>query len=178
VVTAGLTTREGDGVFISTGAETARTEEREGPVEVNPDGQVVATNRSNEAMVAEAGVILSVTPMIARNNIELTVQTTVNNLVGFDGAGVPLIKPTVMDTQVRARDGEEVVLGRMTLKREIKTSSKVPVLGSIPVIGYAFGNEGTASKVSSLIEVITPKVVDKGGLTPEEQRSVSECQEL
>jgi type II secretory pathway component GspD/PulD (secretin) len=41
VVTAGLTTREGDGVFISTGAETARTEEREGPVEVNPDGQVV-----------------------------------------------------------------------------------------------------------------------------------------
>jgi type II secretory pathway component GspD/PulD (secretin) len=128
-------------------------------------------------MVAEAGVILSVTPVIARNNIELTVQTTVNNLVGFDGAGVPLIKPTVMDTQVRARDGEEVVLGRMTVQRDIKTSSKVPVLGSIPVIGYAFGNEGTASKVSSLIEVITPKVVEKGGLTPEDEAVVKQTVE-
>jgi type II secretory pathway component GspD/PulD (secretin) len=169
VVTAGLTTREGDAAFISTDAKAARTVERKGPVEVNPDGGTVDTARSNTAMVAEAGVILSVTPIIARNNIDLTVQTTVNNLVGFDGAGIPLIKPTVVDTQVRARDGEEVVLGRMTVQRDITMANKMPVLGSIPVVGYLFGTEGPSSKVSSLIEVITPKVVEKGGLTPEDE---------
>ncbi len=175
VVTAGLTTRAGDAAFISSDAQAARTAEREGPVEVNPDGGTVPTARSNEAMVAEAGVILSVTPIIARNNIDLTVQTTVNSLVGFDGAGIPLIKPTVVDTQVRARDGEEVVLGRMTLQRDLKNSNKVPVLGSIPVVGYLFGTEGPASKVSSLIEVITPKVVEKGGMTPEDEAVVKQA---
>lgn len=172
VVTAAVTTREGDEAFISSDAKAARTAERKGPVQVNPDGSAVDTARSNTAMVAEAGVILSVTPVIARNNIDLTVQTTVNNLTGFDGSGVPLIKPTVVDTQVSARDGEEVVLGRMTLKRELKASNKVPVLGSIPVVGTLFGNETPASKTTSLVEVITPTVLEKGGATPESAKSV------
>jgi len=77
-----------------------------------------------------------------------------------------------VDTQVSARDGEEVVLGRMTLKRELKASNKVPVLGSIPVVGVLFGNETPASKTTSLVEVITPTVLEKGGATPESAKSV------
>ncbi|HNV55565.1 MAG TPA: hypothetical protein PKO17_10395, partial [Pseudomonadales bacterium] len=68
--------------------------------------------------------------------ITLDVDYVVGTLTGFDGEGVPMIAERQQSSTVRVKDGEEVVLGGVVRDAKVQTTRKVPVLGSIPVLGY------------------------------------------
>jgi type II secretory pathway component GspD/PulD (secretin) len=51
-------------------------------------------------------------------------------------------------------NGEEVVFGGMERTLRTQETRKFPILGSIPVIGWAFGNENSGVKKTVVVCVI------------------------
>jgi type II secretory pathway component GspD/PulD (secretin) len=102
----------------------------------------------------DVGTLLEVTPRIATDSLLLGLHMEVSSLVGFDGAGSPRISARRADTDVRVRDGEEVVYGGMERAVRLQSTRKFPLLGSIPVIGWAFGSENSEVKKAVVVSVI------------------------
>ncbi len=71
---------------------------------------------------------------------------------------------------VVARDGQPVVLGGLVKEKDEIKESKVPGLGSIPLIGWAFKRRGNRRRKVNLLIVLVPHILD----TPDEARQIHE----
>ncbi|MCX8035478.1 MAG: hypothetical protein N3D11_00200 [Candidatus Sumerlaeia bacterium] len=114
----------------------------------------------------EVGTLLQVTPRIAEEDMSLRLRMEVSSLLGFDGTGNPRISARRVETDVRVRDGEEVVFGGIERTSRMQSTRKMPLLGSLPGIGWAFGHEMGGSKKCVVVAVIRA-VRQSGGLTAE-----------
>jgi type II secretory pathway component GspD/PulD (secretin) len=130
-----------------------------------PDNRVVlgktaplragGTKINDRAIAAvDVGTLLQVTPRIASENLSLGLALEVSSLLGFDGAGSPRISARRVKSDVRVRDGEEVVFGGMERTLRSQSSRKFPLLGSIPVLGWAFGGEFSSVKKTVVVTVV------------------------
>lgn len=104
------------------------------------------------------GVFLDVLPVINRELIELGISARVVTLVGYDDAGQPILSSRQFDSNVHTPPGSELVIGGLTRERKAKTTRKVPILGSIPVLGFAFGGEISQTEKTMVVTVIRPLV--------------------
>ncbi|MBN1866551.1 hypothetical protein JW916_04590 [Candidatus Sumerlaeota bacterium] len=133
-------------------------------------------SRLSTSDYAESGVVLWVEPTISQENIDLEILTSVASFTGFDDAGVPMVNTRVYTSKVRAKDGEEIVGGGFTRERSVQTTQKMPILGSIPVIGYLFGGETTTKKVNTVVQVIKPSCAQNcGGLSDRQRDAISQA---
>jgi len=76
-------------------------------------------------------------------------------------------------TTVVVNNGEVLALGGLIQESTSKTSSQIPILGSLPGIGGMFANKDNAVKKTELLVLITPRVVRDGSenrLATEEYR--------
>ena len=108
----------------------------------------------------QTGVTLDITPLIT-NNGELTValHPVVNSLTGLVN-GIPEISTRDTQTTVHLRDNETLVIGGLIQEASQRTETKIPLLGSLPLIGRAFRNDNTTSTRNELIIVVTPHILN------------------
>ncbi|MBU2538077.1 MAG: type II and III secretion system protein, partial [Proteobacteria bacterium] len=80
---------------------------------------------------------------------------------GWGGViGVPRIKLREMNTTVRVKSGQVVVVGGLIDNAESNIgSNKVPFLGDIPVLGKLFSHSAKSTKRSELIILLQPKIL-------------------
>jgi general secretion pathway protein D len=64
---------------------------------------------------------------------------------------------------VSVQDGSRIVLGGLINRKSTNTTTKVPLLGDIPVLGYMFKQEGLSEKVEELVIIIEPHIIKKDG---------------
>lgn len=135
--------------------------------------------------VQEVGVTLEVTPTVANDDsIGLSLKPKVTEFEGFveyggtsiaisgattvtvpSGFFQPIFSTREVTTDVTVFDGATVVIGGLT-REEVKTvDDKVPVLGSIPLIGAAFRSSGKTIQKKSLMVFVTANLVSAGGAT-------------
>jgi len=135
--------------------------------------------------VQEVGVTLEVTPTVAADDsIALNLKPKVTEFEGFveyggtsiaisgsttvsvpSGFFQPIFSTREVTTEVTVFDGATVVIGGLT-REEVKTvEDKVPVLGSIPLIGAAFRSSGKTIQKKSLMVFVTANLVSPGGAT-------------
>jgi len=117
---------------------------------------------TSDLEIIESGVILSVTPVVTRSgDILLSIVPDVSDVTGTSGGreDLPIITRRSVKSNVRVNDGETVVLGGLLkhLSREI--IRKIPVLGSIPIISFAFRNKTTQDTDTELVVFITPTIL-------------------
>ena len=112
----------------------------------------------------DTGIFVQVTPTIGTELINMAVVVRILNHVGLADNERPIIVRRTLDTHVKAKDGQEVVLGGMVHETVLNTTRKVPVLGSIPVIGYLFGGEIKQTQKRLVVLVIKPSVNIPGNL--------------
>jgi len=93
---------------------------------------------------------------------------------GFDETGKPLLASRAYgledpdDVELRVKDGEEVILGGYNRQMLVQQTSKVPILGSIPVIGWLFGGEENLAKRRELVVVLRAQTLrDYGAMSGE-----------
>jgi type II secretory pathway component GspD/PulD (secretin) len=135
-------------------------EDNDGKTDLYPDNRtVVSTYVTRELAGASHGVKLVVTPTIAENEIDLEIETEVVSHTGFDDKGVPVLARRKAVTQVRVRDGQESILGGYSREIFIQRSDKIPILGSLPIIGYLFGGDANTTERRRVVMVLTPHVV-------------------
>jgi pilus assembly protein CpaC len=73
--------------------------------------------------------------------------------------GYPIIDTRDVRTTVDLRDGESLVLAGLLQEEQIKTMSKIPILGDIPILGALFRSTQNDLTEKELVFFITPKIV-------------------
>jgi hypothetical protein len=105
------------------------------------------------------GMSLSVTPYIGLETTELVYGITMNDVVGATPSGTPMIRNNSVGGTVLVRDGIDVCVGGLKRTEDVKSTAKIPILGSIPVLGYLFGGEQNARHNTEMVIVLSPQIV-------------------
>jgi len=113
----------------------------------------------------KVGISLIVTPRINEGNtITLDVEPTVEDIIGFTGPPdnqKPITASRSIKTRITVKDGETVALGGLLKEDEIITIKKLPILGSIPLLGsLLFSHKSVEKTTTDLVIMITPHILD------------------
>lgn len=125
------------------------------------------TAGGSQVSYTNVGTVLQVTPRISANEqIWLKVDPQVATYAGLQSQTVggetfqaPLFDFRTFDTQVLVPNAHTLVMGGMVSDNPISTSTKVPLLGDIPYLGYAFRSETKTAVKDNLLIFITPTIV-------------------
>ena len=133
----------------------------------------------------DIGVILRVTPQVnARGFIKLRVHPEVsqqNGVTSFGGAGganIPIIATRSADTEVSLKDGYTMGIGGLLQRNTTKTTTKVPLLGDIPLFGRLFSNKSNNVTTTNLLIFITAKIISADGASPEQVFDTNQLREM
>ena len=112
----------------------------------------------------EFGVRLNFTPTIAGDTIRLKVRPEVssldfNNGITLSGFRIPALITRYAQTDVELRDGQSFAIAGLLHNTAQEDGSKVPILGSIPIIGNLFKSKADRQEQTELMVLITPQLV-------------------
>ena len=118
----------------------------------------------------EFGNTLIVTPSINKDDfITMSVQPEISNKVAdatftFGGATVtsPVIDKRTLDSTVLIKSGDTLAIGGLLQDEVTKGRTKVPLLGDIPLLGYAFQERLNARVKRNLLVFVTPTIIHQG----------------
>jgi|UniRef100_UPI00404ADB3A type IV pilus assembly protein PilQ len=118
------------------------------------------------------GIILKVTPQVnSRGFIKLTVEPEVSSsteTANFGNANIPIVTIRKTKTQVSLQDGFTMGIGGLMENTLQNVQTRVPVLGSIPLLGRLFRSDAKNDQSRNLIIFITAKTISAEGATLEE----------
>lgn len=77
----------------------------------------------------------------------------------INDAGLPESRTTEVTSNVMIRDGSTIVVGGLIEEQANQTTSRVPGLGALPVVGNLFKNKSNDTNRTELIVLITPRVI-------------------
>ena len=109
----------------------------------------------------DVGVVLEVTPHInSSGDVELKIHAESSVVVpGVTVLGGALFDTRNFRTDLRAKNGQTLVLGGIIQKQVSDILRKTPVLGSIPALGWAFKKKDKTTHEVELMVFLRPKVV-------------------
>ncbi len=119
----------------------------------------------------DIGIVLEVTPHVSGGFINLDIKPRVISRAGtvsFGGAAgaeIPIIATRETESKVSIRDGYTLAIGGLIEKQSNLTTTKIPVLGSIPGIGRLFRSKSGDTQKRNLIIFITARTLDPAGST-------------
>jgi general secretion pathway protein D len=131
-------------------------------------GQSGATVSSTKPNYTNVGTILVVTPRISGTNISLKLKPEISKVEGQPSRKVingkvneaDIFATSRIDTQVVIPSGHTLVMGGLVSDSTAKNYSKVPILGDLPVLGWAFRKESKERLRSNLIIFLTPTIIE------------------
>jgi type IV pilus assembly protein PilQ len=129
--------------------------------------QESASSGATTISFKKAVLSLKATPQITPDNriiLDLSVKkdSIGTIVVTSGGVNVPSIDTRTITTQVLVNDGQTVVLGGILETTHRNTTTKVPYLGDIPVLGNLFKTTSKTNDKDELLIFVTPKIVREG----------------
>ena len=107
----------------------------------------------------EAVLSLRVTPQITPDD-RIIMDLAVNqDTVGQIFNNIPSIDTRAVETQVLVDNGETAVLGGIYIQTNRNEVDKIPFLGDLPGVGFAFRQTRNLNNKSELLIFVTPKIV-------------------
>ncbi|HTY86692.1 MAG TPA: secretin N-terminal domain-containing protein [Candidatus Acidoferrum sp.] len=140
---------------------------------INVVGGTQNSSGSSSITYSNIGTILQVTPRISANDyIWLKVVPVVSSHFGDvqitvqGGAGNPSTSYPVpefdyrkIDSQVMIPNGNTLVMGGLVQDNPTASYTKVPILGDIPGLGWAFRSESKNMNKDNLVIFMTPTII-------------------
>jgi type IV pilus assembly protein PilQ len=114
-----------------------------------------------ETRFVDALLSLEVIPFILEDKVIMEIKVSRN----FPTAefrsfrGVPGISKNEMFSKIVVKNGESIVIGGIIIETETKTQDGVPILSSIPVLGFLFRNTKKSLEKREIIITLTPYVI-------------------
>lgn len=125
-----------------------------------------ASSGATSVEFKKAVLSLKVTPHITPDNriiLDLVVtQDTRGETVSTSTGPAVAIDTQEISTQVLVENGGTVVLGGIFQQTSTDTTSKVPLLGDLPVLGHLFKNSQAINEKRELLIFVTPKILNQG----------------
>ena len=120
------------------------------------------TNPFRTVQREQVGVKLDVTPRIsADDTVRLDIYQEVSSVssVLVDTSTDFITNTREITTSILADDGEIIVIGGLIEQSNSQASSKVPILGDIPLLGALFRSEGSDTVRTNLMVFIRPTII-------------------
>jgi type IV pilus assembly protein PilQ len=109
-----------------------------------------------------------ITPtLLADGRIHLVVDVSVGSFTFSSDAGLPERIDRKSTTEIVVEQGQTIVIGGLRQQETSKVTTKVPILGDIPILDMFFKKEESQNRQSVLTIFITPQVLRSDNLTPE-----------
>jgi general secretion pathway protein D len=124
----------------------------------------VGVSSSETFEYRDVGIVLEITPHISPERmVQLEIVQKVNEVseVTVSGASVAQLseKKREAETTLMVKDRHTLVLGGLMKDIDTVNINKVPFLGDIPVLGWAFKSKSIERKKTNLLIFITPSIV-------------------
>jgi pilus assembly protein CpaC len=113
----------------------------------------------------EFGIRLKFTPTITRNgSIRLKVMPEVSaldfsNPLVFGGFTIPSLLTRRAETEVEMQSGQYLAIAGLVDNRMTNNTTKVPLLGDIPILGQFFRSRDARQNRTELMVLVSPKLV-------------------
>lgn len=114
---------------------------------------------------------MTVTPSVTEKATTLKVGVTATSLLGYASSGAPRLATSVSENDVMIGNttGNRFVIGGIQKSEVVRSSTGIPLLKDIPVLGWLFSSEGESTKNSQLVivaecELVTPATAIPAGL--------------
>ncbi|WP_041764186.1 secretin N-terminal domain-containing protein [[Leptolyngbya] sp. PCC 7376] len=130
----------------------------------NNDGDVIGAGE--EPVIDEVGlqVEVEVTGIDDNGFISMNIEPSISSIAGseiVDDEPVTLKRESKLTSGlVRLRDDQTLILAGVIDERDIVETSKVPLLGDIPLIGSLFRSSSRLNSRRELLFIITPQIID------------------
>lgn len=123
--------------------------------QVSSEGSVVKTFDFRDV-----GLILNITPHINENgDVRLKIKQEIEEVSGVSFEGAVETNKRELITQLTVKDQSTAVMGGLITDSKKTKMYKVPLLGSIPLLGMLFRSEHNYTKKMNLMLFITPKII-------------------
>jgi len=119
---------------------------------------VVRNNYSRE----DIGITLKVKPRLSsRNKVTLSVEANIEDvdLSSSVSADRPTTTKRKVNTNAIVSNGQTIILGGLIKSSGYGTTSKVPILGDLPIIGSLFRSNGKNESKVNVVIYLTPYIV-------------------
>ena len=127
--------------------------------------------QQEQIQAVDVGVRLRITPWSGGGQeITSRVEIEVSNIRELDPiSGLPVLSTRRVNTTIRLRDGETLLIGGLMQKSKFTTVRKFPLLGDLPLLGpLLFQSRSTTEVDSELTIFLTPRLLTPGGHLPDE----------
>jgi len=116
----------------------------------------------SELEVIQSGIELHMVPKIGDDGlITMEVSPEVSNVVGQGAKGLPMITRRQASTTVHVQDGGTIVIAGLLDNRSRVVVQRVPILGSLPLIGYLFRSTNVEDSDRQMAILITPRIIGR-----------------
>ncbi len=140
-------------------------------------------NTINTVERKDVGITLRLTPHIHESDfVSLDIFQESSAIAADSVLNANTVGPTTTKrsakTSVLVKNGDTVVLGGMMQETFTHTTSQVPILGDIPLLGYLFRFKSVSRQKTNLLLMLTPRIIREPGemldSSAEKQRKMTE----
>jgi general secretion pathway protein D len=103
---------------------------------------------------------LKIKPQIHEGDmVRMDIEESQEEIVSNDPTLGPTTAKRSVKTKVVVKDQSTIVIGGLVQERNLTSVSKIPLLGDIPVLGWAFRSTNTIKKKTNLLLLLTPYII-------------------
>jgi general secretion pathway protein D len=123
---------------------------------------------------------LKIKPQINESDfIRLTVDEQTEEIASKDDRLGPTTAKRTAKTTIVAKDQQTIVIGGLIQERSVKSVSKIPLLGDVPVLGWLFRTNSVTKQRTNLLLFLTPYIIrDQSDFRRIFERKMRERQEF
>jgi len=113
-----------------------------------------------QVQYVDIGIKLDVKADIkADGNVECDLNPEVSTLVGLVNNQYPRTTVRRVQTVMRVKDGDTIVMGGLITEQDVSSVQKIPLLGDLPLIGQMFRNLTQTRSRNEVVLMVTPHVM-------------------
>jgi type II secretory pathway component GspD/PulD (secretin) len=121
--------------------------------------------QNNDYRTIDDGITIELTPWVTKHGeVNVSINPSIKTTEASSTTGPPPVTNRSITTNVRLMDGETIALGGLINSKEDNKREFVPILGSIPYLGYLFSWRKLKTFTTELVIYVTPHI-----LMPESQ---------
>ena len=133
-------------------------------------GQATTTSTS-QIVYLEVGPIVSILPTVLPGSrpghelIQLNISIVTSRITDqsvIAGNTYPVLSSKTYEYSVTIENGFTLAIAGLDERTHTATSNKVPIFGSIPIIGHAFNSTSDETVTTTLVAFITPTIENPG----------------
>ena len=110
-----------------------------------------------------ADIVVKIKPILIGNDqISTDIDATVGSFVFTKASSLPDVTNRQATTRVIVPSGDTIVIGGLTQKETTRATSKVPLLGDLPLLGGLFRSSRRETRETVLTIFITPRLLARG----------------